>query len=67
MRAGGENMRNFGEIFKLFRESRGLRLKDIAKAGISISQLSRFEKASQGEFSRGHLSESAGKESNQKF
>ncbi|HEP1258163.1 TPA: helix-turn-helix transcriptional regulator [Streptococcus pyogenes] len=35
---------NFGEIFKTFRESRGLRLKDVAKAGISTSQLSRFEK-----------------------
>lgn len=37
-------MKKFGEIFKKFRESRGLRLKDVAKAGISISQLSRFEK-----------------------
>lgn len=37
-------MKNFGEIFKKFRESRGLRLKDVAKAGISTSQLSRFEK-----------------------
>lgn len=37
-------MKNFGEIFKKFRESRGLKLKDIAKAGISTSQLSRFEK-----------------------
>ncbi|QGG98472.1 Rgg/GadR/MutR family transcriptional regulator [Streptococcus dysgalactiae subsp. dysgalactiae] len=37
-------MKNFGEIFKKFRESRGLRLKDIAKSGISTSQLSRFEK-----------------------
>lgn len=27
-----------------FRESRGIRLKDVAKAGISTSQLSRFEK-----------------------
>lgn len=37
-------MKNFGEIFKKFCESRGLRLKDVAKAGISTSQLSRFEK-----------------------
>ncbi|MBF0819790.1 helix-turn-helix domain-containing protein [Streptococcus acidominimus] len=37
-------MRNFGKIFKKFRESRGLRLKDVARAGISMSQLSRFEK-----------------------
>lgn len=37
-------MTNFGEIFKKFRESRGLKLKDVAKAGISTSQLSRFEK-----------------------
>lgn len=41
---GGNDMKNFGEIFKKFRESRKLRLKDVAKAGISISQLSRFEK-----------------------
>lgn len=44
MRDGGREMKNFGEIFKKFRESRGLRLKDVAKAGISTSQLSRFEK-----------------------
>jgi len=37
-------MKNFGEIFKKFRESRGLKLKDVTKAGISTSQLSRFEK-----------------------
>ena len=37
-------MKKFGEIFKKFRESRGLRLKDVEKAGISTSQLSRFEK-----------------------
>lgn len=36
-------MKKFGEIFKKFRESRGLRLKDVAKVGISTSQLSRFE------------------------
>lgn len=37
-------MRNFGEIFKKFRESRGFRLKDVANEVISTSQLSRFEK-----------------------
>lgn len=37
-------MNHFGEIFKTFRESKGLRLKDVAKAGISTSQLSHFEK-----------------------
>ncbi|MBM7642580.1 helix-turn-helix domain-containing protein [Streptococcus loxodontisalivarius] len=37
-------MKNFGEIFRTFRESRGLRLKDVARSGISTSQLSRFEK-----------------------
>ena len=37
-------MKKFGAIFKKFRESRGIRLKDVAKAGISTSQLSRFEK-----------------------
>lgn len=37
-------MKKFGEIFKKFRESRGLLLKDVAKSGISTSQLSRFEK-----------------------
>lgn len=44
MRDGGGEMKNFGEIFKKFRESRGLKLKDVAKVGISTSQLSRFEK-----------------------
>lgn len=44
MRDGGIEVKNFGEIFKTFRESRGLLLKDVAKAGISTSQLSRFEK-----------------------
>ena len=29
-------MKNFGEIFKKFRESRGLKLKDVAKAGITL-------------------------------
>lgn len=37
------NMKKFGVIFKKFRESRGLKLKDIAKSGLSTSQLSRFE------------------------
>lgn len=36
-------MKQFGKIFKKFRESRGLKLKDISKPGISSSQLSRFE------------------------
>lgn len=36
-------MKNFGEIFKRFRESRGLTLQAISKSGISTSQLSRFE------------------------
>lgn len=36
-------MKHFGKLFKKFRESRGLLLKDVAKAGISTSQLSRFE------------------------
>lgn len=36
-------MKQFGKIFKKFRESRGLKLKDISKLGISSSQLSRFE------------------------
>ncbi len=44
MRDEGREMKKFGEVFKKFRESRGLRLKDVAKAGISTSQLSRFEK-----------------------
>ncbi len=36
-------MQKFGEVFKKFRESR-VTIKDVAKAGISTSQLSRFEK-----------------------
>ncbi|VTR80823.1 MutR family transcriptional regulator [Streptococcus canis] len=32
-------MKNFGEIFKTFRESRGLRLKDVAKTGICAKLL----------------------------
>lgn len=37
-------MENFGKIFKKFRESRGLKLKDFVGSGLSTSQLSRFEK-----------------------
>ncbi|MCJ0537594.1 helix-turn-helix domain-containing protein [Enterococcus cecorum] len=37
-------MENYGEIFKTYREARGLSLKDIAESGLSTSQLSRFEK-----------------------
>ena len=37
-------MENFGEIFKTYREARGLSLKDIAESGLYTSQLSRFEK-----------------------
>ncbi|MCJ0572597.1 Rgg/GadR/MutR family transcriptional regulator [Enterococcus cecorum] len=37
-------MENYGEIFKTYREARGLCLKDIAESGLSTSQLSRFEK-----------------------
>lgn len=37
-------MENYGEIFKTYREARGLGLKDIAESGLSTSQLSRFEK-----------------------
>ena len=33
----------YGEIFKKFRESRSLSLKDVAKSGLSSSHLSRFE------------------------
>ena len=40
-------MKKFGELYRQFRESRGIRLKDVAKAGISTSQLSRFEKGRQ--------------------
>ena len=38
-------MKKFGELYRQFRESEGIRLKDVAKAGISTSQLSRFERA----------------------
>ncbi|MCY7191597.1 Rgg/GadR/MutR family transcriptional regulator [Streptococcus gallolyticus] len=37
-------MRKIGEIFRVFRESRGFKLKDMENAGISTSQISRFEK-----------------------
>ena len=33
----------YGKIFKKFRESRGLSLKDVSKCGVSSSHLSRFE------------------------
>ena len=33
----------YGKIFKKFRESRGLSLKDVSKSGVSSSHLSRFE------------------------
>lgn len=36
-------MIEFGKIFKKIRESRQLSLKEVAKSGISTSQLSRFE------------------------
>lgn len=37
-------LKKFGEIYKLFRESRKISLRDIENNGISRSQLSRFEK-----------------------
>lgn len=37
-------LKKFGEIYKLFRESRKITLRDIECEGISRSQLSRFEK-----------------------
>ncbi|KRL83414.1 helix-turn-helix domain-containing protein [Ligilactobacillus apodemi] len=36
-------MQKFGEVFQKFRKARGLKLKDLAIAGLSISQLSRLE------------------------
>lgn len=36
-------MKNYGLIFKKFRKSRGLKLKDIARDGLSVSHISRFE------------------------
>ncbi|MCO7178022.1 Rgg family transcriptional regulator [Streptococcus gallolyticus subsp. gallolyticus] len=36
-------MKHLGKLFKKYRVSRGLTLRDIAEAGISTSQLSRFE------------------------
>ena len=37
-------LKKFGEIYKLFRESRKITLREIEHKGISRSQLSRFEK-----------------------
>ena len=37
-------MQKIGDIYKKFRESRGIKLKDVAKSGVSASQLSRFER-----------------------
>ena len=37
-------LKKFGEIYKLFRESRKITLREIEYKGISRSQLSRFEK-----------------------
>ena len=37
-------MKDYGKLFKKFRESRGLVLKDIAKLGVSVSHISRFER-----------------------
>lgn len=37
------HMKNYGKTFRKIRKSRGIKLKDIAKMGISVSQLSRFE------------------------
>lgn len=36
-------MQQLGKIFQKFRKARGLSLKEISKAGLSTSQLSRFE------------------------
>ena len=36
-------MKHWGKLFKKYRVSRGLTLRDVAKAGVSTSQLSRFE------------------------
>ena len=36
-------MAYLGKIFKTFRESRGMKLTEVAKTGLSKSQLSRFE------------------------
>lgn len=36
-------MKHLGKLFKKYRVSRGLTLRDVAEAGISTSQLSRFE------------------------
>ena len=37
-------LKKFGEIYKLYRESKKITLRDIERKGISRSQLSRFEK-----------------------
>ena len=37
-------MKDYGKLFKKFRESRGLVLKDIAKLGVSVSHISRLER-----------------------
>ncbi|QHW36729.1 helix-turn-helix domain-containing protein [Staphylococcus ursi] len=37
-------MNNYGKTFRKIRKSRGVKLKDISKMGVSVSQLSRFEK-----------------------
>lgn len=36
-------MQNFGKVFKKFRKSRNIKLKDMSSCGVSKSQLSRFE------------------------
>ncbi|MBG9367116.1 Rgg/GadR/MutR family transcriptional regulator [Streptococcus sp. NLN64] len=36
-------MKSFGEVFKQFRQSRGLSLRSISNKDLSVSQLSRFE------------------------
>ena len=43
MQTGGFPCKNLEKFLKISR-TRGIRLKDVAKAGISTSQLSRFEK-----------------------
>lgn len=39
-----EQMKEIGKIYKMFRESRGLSIRDVANKDLSRSQLSRFEK-----------------------
>ena len=36
-------MQKFGKVFKMFRKSRNIKLKDMSSCGVSKSQLSRFE------------------------